>query len=297
MGHSRWSPTSYSSYTTEASTKSRSELYHKRGKFDENRGGQAVNIEQIKYRESRDSEKNPNSTPLIIGLDVTGSMGFIPERLTKGALGTMVDGIIQRQPVSDPHFCFVGIGDAIVGDEAPLQATQFEADNSICDQLTDIWLEGGGGGNSYESYDLAWAFAAYKTRTDAWDVRKEKGFLFTIGDELFPSQTAKMFLKDSFTGDCPQAPTPESLLADAQERYHVFHIIITEGSFASRNETRVLNSWRQHLGKRVLELTDYTKVGELITAAIALENGETLDDVLAWFDQSTAHVVEKAFAQ
>ena len=37
----------------------------------------------IEMRESRDSEDSPLSTPIIIGFDVTGSMGYLAEEIAK----------------------------------------------------------------------------------------------------------------------------------------------------------------------------------------------------------------------
>lgn len=40
----------------------------------------------VGVRECRDSEEHPETTPIIIALDVTGSMGRIPHDLVKNQL-------------------------------------------------------------------------------------------------------------------------------------------------------------------------------------------------------------------
>ena len=277
--------------------KSRGELYSRTSLNDATQSGQEVNIEKIEFRESRDSDDHPLSTPVMVGLDVTGSMGIIPERLTKGGLGTLMNELLQKKPISDPQLLFMGIGDAVVRDRAPLQVTQFESDNKICDQLTDLWLEGGGGGNNFESYDLAWAFASGKTRTDAWDKRQQKGFLFTVGDEMFPRQTSSDYLKNIFGPTGLQNPTPETLLESAQEKWNVYHIIIAQGSYAkSLGPKKVKDDWAQRLHKRALVLADYEYLPHLIISIIALENGLELEEVMEWWDQSCVKVLEYAFS-
>ncbi len=296
MGYARYDNASYMSFAKDIKHTSRSALFSRTSSDSQTKSGQQLNADKIEYRESRDSEANPQSTPVLVGLDVTGSMGFIPERLVKGGLGTFINGILQRKPISDPHLLFMGIGDAVAGDRAPLQVTQFESDNRICDQLMDIYLEGGGGGNHFESYDLAWAFATHRTRTDAWDKRKTKGFLFTIGDEEFPASTSTSYLERVFKNDRPQDPSPISLLSSAQERYHVFHLIITEGSYAKRDLKKVVNSWQQHLQRRAIVIHNHELVPEYMISAIALENGVDLDEVLSWWESSTSNVLRETFS-
>src|SRR5713101_1766112 len=107
----------------------------------------------VKIRESRDSADNPQATPIIVAIDVTGSMGIIADVLAREGLGTLFNELIDRKPVTDPHLMFMAVGDANC-DAAPLQVSQFEADNRIVEQLTQIFLEHGGGGNNFESYNL-----------------------------------------------------------------------------------------------------------------------------------------------
>src|SRR5581483_4857808 len=148
---------------------------------------QALDPKKVTVRESCDSEANPRSTPIILGLDVTGSMGFIAETIAKDGLPKLMEGIYEQMPVTDPHLMFMGIGDAAAHDEAPLQVSQFEAGAlPLIEQLRELWLEGGGGGNHCESYNLPWHFAAHKTAIDCYTKRGEKGYLITSGDEMPP---------------------------------------------------------------------------------------------------------------
>ena len=52
------------------------------------------------------------------------------------------------------------------------------------DDLGRILLEGGGGGQKTESYELALYFMARHTATDCFERRGRRGYLFIIGDEM-----------------------------------------------------------------------------------------------------------------
>jgi len=214
-------------------------------------------------REARDSEEHPNSLPIIIGLDETGSMRKIPHELVKDGLPNMVGDLVQKG-VADPAILFLGIGDHEY-DRAPLQVGQFESGDEELDLwLTRTYLEGRGGGNAGESYHLAWYYAAKHTVTDAFEKRNEKGFLFTIGDEPCLKSLPKNAI-DELMGNGAQASyTDKELLEMAQEKYEVFHVHVMEGA----NGHYSLGYWTDLLGQRCIQVDDYTKVGKVIAETI-----------------------------
>lgn len=275
------------------STKSAKEV------FKESKLHQALSPKNIVMRESCDSEDNPNSVPVIVAVDVTGSMGVVAHEIAKTGLERMVMSIYDHSPINDPHIMFMAIGD-VKSDDAPLQVSQFEADNRIIEQLTQIYVEGGGGGNATESYDFPWYFAAYHTKTDSWDKRQKKGYIFTMGDEGFPTGITRNQLIE-FVGDTAAGETgytANELLEAAQERYNVFHIIIAEGSFCRRSNglRNVTEEWQQHMGKRALVLTNYKHMPELIVTAIAVSEGEDPEEIInTWEDPSIRNTLRVSF--
>lgn len=288
MGNASWCADSYRAKSAVYGSQSRSELFSKRAIKED------FDPKNVVMRESVDSEANPESNAIIIGLDVTGSMGMIAEHIAKNGLGTLVEGILDRQPVSDPHIMMMAIGD-IFCDSAPLQVTQFEADIRIAEQLTDLWLEGGGGGNSFESYDLPWAFAARKTQIDCFKKRGKKGYIFTMGDENPPEAPTNKSLNETIGAGGQGDSTSKQLLIEAQVTYNVFHLIVEEGSFARRALSTVKQNWDKLLGKKVICLNDYNYVAEVIISVIEVNEGKDPNEVIdSWEDAGAKRAVTHA---
>ena len=44
----------------------------------------------IDKREARDSKEHPNSTPIAIGVDITGSMGYLSEEIIKNSINEII---------------------------------------------------------------------------------------------------------------------------------------------------------------------------------------------------------------
>ena len=278
MGNASWDADTYTRTSVDYKKKSRSELF-------KNTISKDFDPRLISIRESRDSEINPESTAIIIALDVTGSMGMIPEYLAKEGLGLLMNDLYEQQPVTNPHIMMMGIGDAYY-DREPLQATQFEADIRIAEQLVNLYLEGGGGGNGFESYDLAWLFAAEKTDIDCWNKRKKKGYLFTIGDERAPSKLTKPQIEKlgfKYESDV----TSTVILQAASQRYNVFHIIVEEGLYARRYRKEVISSWQEVLNKKVILLDNYQHLSEVINYVIRINEGENIENIFNYYSDTS----------
>jgi hypothetical protein len=221
----------------------------------------AMNPHGIVIRESRDSIEHPNSMAIILALDVTGSMGSIPHHLVKDGLPTIMMGIIEKG-LKDPQLLFLAIGDHEC-DSSPLQVGQFESNDELLDKwLTDVYLEGGGGGNAGESYLLAWYFAAKHTSIDCFEKRKQKGFLFTIGDEPVLKSVPKNKLTD-IMGDGQYENYSDKILLDkAREQYNVYHLHIKQTGAGSRQET--IDGWKQLMGDNLIVVDRYEDVSTII---------------------------------
>lgn len=254
-------------------------------------------------REARDSDEHPNSTPIIIGLDVTGSMEDILNEVAQ-ELGTLVTEILQRKPVSDPQVLFAAIGDSHC-DSYPFQCTQFESDIRIAKQLTDLYFERGGGGNGFESYPLAWYFGANHTSCDNFEKRGKKGFLFTMGDDSYPKTLNGDELKRIFGDKIEGASklTMNEILTQAGREWEIFHLCLKQGwnmsglgwgNVPGEEENRIVGDWTKLLGERAIPVSDYTKIPQIIVSILERMAGKSVDEIAESWDGSTAVVIREA---
>ena len=194
-------------------------------------------------RECCDSEEHPGTIPVILALDVTGSMGSASAEVAK-KMNEVMTSLYSR--IRDVEFMVMGIGD-LAYDRAPIQISQFESDIRIAEQLDLIYMEHGGGGNSYESYTAAWYMGLYHTRLDCLK-RGKKGLIITMGDETLNPYLPKAPLS-SVTGDSLQSDveTP-SLYREAIKKFDIYHIHVCH-----RQVDRYLEGVRDSFGKLLPE--------------------------------------------
>ncbi|MBR4458994.1 MAG: VWA domain-containing protein [Clostridia bacterium] len=170
-------------------------------------------------RECCDSEEHPETIPVILALDVTGSMGSASAEVAK-KMNEVMTTLYGR--IRDVEFMVMGIGD-LKYDRAPIQISQFESDIRIAEQLDQVYMEHGGGGNQFESYTAAWYMGLHHTKLDCWK-RGRKGLIITMGDETLNPYLPREQLA-RVTGDELQADVEtEALYRDVSDRYDIWHI-------------------------------------------------------------------------
>ena len=239
----------------------------------------------INMRESMDSDEHPNSTPVIIGLDTTGSMGYLSEEIAKNGLNETMLKIYATNPIEDPQLMFAAIGD--VTDRAPLQVTQFESDIRIAEQLFALWMEGNGG-DSPEDLELMWYFAAKHTHIDSFEKHGKKGFLFTIGDADVHEMVKGPYIEDIFK-DESRNYSSKNLYDMASEKYQVFHIHLNDRGLIPANFTSIMGG-----RVAVLPKSSVNAIPETIITIMQLANGEDKETVLSQWSELARPVVENA---
>lgn len=250
MGYGTWTTQSFASYSTargyDYSTTTHSIVgdYSAQDMF-KSRNIDAVLDPKNVRRECCDSDEHPNSKPVILALDVTGSMGDGAVKVAK-SLNNIMENLYES--VEDVEFMVMGIGD-LYCDDAPIQASQFESDIRIAEQLDKIYFEGGGGGNGYESYTAAWYFGLYNCELDCWK-RGKKGTIITIGDEPLNPYLQESELKRVLGNIGHDTLTKtKDLYRAVIDKYNVYHIALDDRSTSYRwYEGTIENSWRPLLG-------------------------------------------------
>lgn len=229
MGYGTWTASSYSDYTTKSRGLSADEFaaskdFTAQTMYTSRHLPKELNPENI-TRECCDSDEHPDTFPVILALDVTGSMGGAAMKVAQ-KLNEIMTNLYEDNGVKDIEFCVMGIGD-LAYDTAPIQISQFESDIRIAEQLDKVYFEAGGGGNKYESYTAAWYMGARHCSLDCWK-RGKKGIIITMGDEL-PNPYLPRAQLTRVTGDKLQDDinTPD-LLQEVKEKFNVYHISVKD---------------------------------------------------------------------
>ena len=219
-------------------------------------------------RECVNSEEHPNTIPVILALDVTGSMGRACEE-TANALGVIITNLYKK--LEDVEFCIMGIGD-LAYDDAPIQMSQFESDVRIAEALDKLYMEHGGGGNSYESYTAAWYMGLKRTKLDCFDKQNRKGIIITMGDEPLNPYLPFKNLNNCINGSEEKDVETKELYKKVTEKFDVFHIAIDDNNTCYSSYKEDIERSFGKLLKENYKVSTINNLAKTIESCITREN-------------------------
>ncbi len=293
MGYTRWSDEHYRTRAAYTKAHGLSAFAHDADiRAQKIRAAVHPDMDPLRFKDglrcSRDSDAHPDSHAVAVLFDVTGSMGLVP-RILQENLSTLFGLCLRRGYLEHPAILVGGVGDATC-DAVPLQIGQFESGNEVEDNLSRLFLEGGGGGQKTESYELALYFLARKTSIDCFEKRGRKGYAFLIGDEM-PYGKVKRREVERIFGDTLQEDIPvRTLVEEARRKWELYFVIPKLSSYY--DDPQILACWRELLGQNVFKLEDPAGISELIASTIGVAE-EAVDPSALAADLGKAGVKKK----
>ena len=248
MGSGIWTSAAFADYSISRGREYDVKTSYVTGQtYDAKRLDESLDPKRFTIRECINSEEHPNTIPVILALDVTGSMGSACAE-TAAALGKIMNTLLEKY--EDIEFCIMGIGD-LAYDRAPIQMSQFESDVRIAECLDKVYMEHGGGGNAYESYTAAWYMGLKHTKLDCFDKQGRKGIIITMGDEPLNPYLPVRALNEATNGKEQGNVETSSLYEEASKKFNIFHIAIDDhGCAYAHYKKDIEDTWGELLGQR-----------------------------------------------
>jgi hypothetical protein len=247
-----------------------------------------------------------DATPIVIGIDATGSMDRVPFHV-QAELPKLIDLIVEKEISDHPNVLFMAMDDENCVPNAAFQISQFEIESDkLLAALNDLIIPHMGGGNMGESYHLFYYALANHTKIECFDKNGEKGFAFLICDEE-PYFDAGDYTKHGTTeaialsvfGDTIQS---EIAMLDsvkkAAERYHLF-VLRPHHTSHGKND-KISKMWQDLLSKagenpeHVLEIPDTDAIIPTMVMAVGRLVGINEDEMVALLKAKGATGIEHA---
>ncbi len=208
------------------------------------------------------------SFPLVIGVDVTGSMSTLPALIFEKLCILYNESLffLPEELKDSFEISFGAIGDAY-SDAHPLQITDFGKGFELDQNIKSLYPEGGGGGQARETYELFAYF--YTTHCEIPNaISAPKPMFFFIGDEGYYSKVNRSHIM-KLIGDKPRTDQiSKEVFAELKKKFDVYILRIKYGS--EKEEAEINKMWVDVLGKeRVIMLVEPRRVVDTILGLIA----------------------------
>jgi hypothetical protein len=213
-----------------------------------------------------------SSSPLIIVIDETGSMGDWPATIFSKLPYLENEG--KEYLGDDFEICFMAIGDAYCNEKYPLQVRPFAKGTELKDRLTELVIEGGGGGQTTETYELAALFAAEKIDLP----NAVKPIMIFIGDEQCYNSISPDHAERLLGIKLEKTLTTAAVFKKLKEKFSVYLVRKAYGTAGdnsmSADDKRITEDWAQYLGHdHIANLPKADRVVDVIFGILAKESG------------------------
>lgn len=212
--------------------------------------------------------KTSSKSPIVIVCDVTGSMGEWPATMFSKLPYLEIEG--KQYLGDDMEICWAAIGDAN-SDHYPMQARPFTSGTKLKKELEGIVIEGNGGGQLSETYELGALYLSNNVEMP----NAIMPIVIFIGDEM-PYETIDRDQAENFAYTKIQGRlSTKEVFENLKKKFAVYAIVKPYGSGSSdENDAskRVYNAWCRLLGEdHVASLPQPQRVVDVIFGIFAKE--------------------------
>lgn len=218
-------------------------------------------------------EISTNSTaPLVIVTDHTGSMGDWTATVFSKLPYLDLEG--KEYLGDDMEISFAAVGD-VNSDDYALQVRPFASGTAFAEELKKLVIEGNGGGQHFESYDVAAAYYARNCRMP----NAVKPILVFIGDEGLYDQLIPEHATTWAKIDSTERMHISQIMMELKQKFSVYVVLKPYGSGYKTNnksdlDQRIEKQWIELLGEdHVCYLADPARVVDSIFGILAKETG------------------------
>lgn len=209
-------------------------------------------------------------TPLIVWVDVTGSMGVWPATIFSKL--PYLDHEVKTEYLgADAEVCFGAIGDAH-SDKFPVQVQPFTIGTDMTKKLEALVIEGNGGGQIKESYELAALYTLHNIQCPQATI---KPIVIMIGDEAAYDRVTVAEAKTHAKVKIAKTVTTKEIFASLKESFD-FYLILKPYRKGELDPTtrEVERFWVDLLGKdHIAYLDDPNRVVDVIFGLLAHATG------------------------
>lgn len=208
-----------------------------------------------------------SKSPLAYAFDDTGSMKNLP-KIIWDKWPMMAGQIVMQKYLKDPSVSLAAIGD-VTCDKAPLQICDFASIRDLDGWLEKLWLEGGGGGQHFESYEfVAYYYARLYEMQNA-----ETPILIFTGDEAFRDRMSADELRKHFGGQ-HQDVDAKTIFAELKEKFQGNVFLIHRFYDGFGLDPEIVSMWEDVLGKEcVIRLKSDLAIADVTLGVIAIASG------------------------